>query len=83
MSTHQCQTCASRTDWNSGLVRNSGISVYAMHAQACDVAFMRTFELMFPMVRKSGCISISLVIWVTGALSDARIIGTIVVPSGS
>ena len=62
---------------------NSGEGVYAMHDHACDVVFMWTCELMLVIVRNSGCISRSPVIWVTGALSDARTMGTIVAPTGS
>ena len=83
ISRQRCHRRASKTEWKSEWVRNSGAGMYPMHAHACDVAFMQTLECMLAMVIKSGCISRSPVILVTGALSDARMMGTIVVPSGN
>jgi len=57
--------------------------MYAMHAHACDVAFMQISEWMLPIVRNVGCILSEPVCQVTGVLSDVRIMGMIAVPTGN
>lgn len=53
------------------------------HCHACEVAAMHTWLAMLPIVMKRGCISSPPVILVTGVLSDAARIGTIVDPWGN
>lgn len=56
--------------------------MYATQHQARSVALEQTSELRLSIMMKSGCISSPPVVRVTGVLSDPKMIGTCVAPTG-
>ena len=54
-----------------------------MQCQVSDDACILMSDWMFPIIMKMGCISSSLVCFITGVLSEVRMIGMMVAPAGS